>query len=93
MLTLSTSTTIITFSSASRFWGALLASFQWSDWPSAADRQVAGPADWHVVELGLFRRGKTRNPRFSVLDPVPKPGVAVHWPDSCPPAQGSESSE
>src|ERR1039457_288303 len=32
-----------------------------SAWPSAADRQVAGPADWRVVELGLFRRGRRRN--------------------------------
>lgn len=39
---LSTSTAIISFIFASRFWGALLASFQWSAWPSAADRQVAG---------------------------------------------------
>src|ERR1017187_7664397 len=31
-----------------------------SAWPSAADRQVAGPADWRVVELGLFRRGGRR---------------------------------
>jgi hypothetical protein len=43
--------------------------------------------------VGPFPARRTKKPRFSVLDPVPKPGVAVHWPDSCPPAQGSESSE
>src|ERR1039457_1617252 len=35
-------TTIISFSLVSRVWGDLLASFQWSARPSAADRQVSG---------------------------------------------------
>ena len=42
---------------------------------------------------GPFPARKTKIPRLSVLDRVCRPGVAVHWPDSCPPAQGSGSSE
>ena len=42
--------------------GRLACQLPWgSAWPSAAERQVAGPADWHVVELGLFRRGGRGN--------------------------------
>src|ERR1039458_5845396 len=44
-------------------------------------------------EVGPFPAWRTKKLRLSVLDLVPKPGVAVHWPDSCPPAQGSESRE
>src|ERR1017187_367066 len=56
----STSTTIISFSAASRFWGALLpaSSVRLAIGGGSADRRGAGPADWHVVELGLFRRGR-----------------------------------
>ena len=54
---------------------------------------TAGAGRWARRGVGSFPARKRRNPRFSVQDRVPKPGVAVHSPDFCPPAQGSESSE
>ena len=54
---------------------------------------TAGADRWARRGVGPFPARKTRNPRFFVLDRVRRPGVAVHWPDSCPPAQGSGSSE
>ena len=73
----STSTAIISFSLASRVWGALLASFQWSDWPSASDRRVAGS---HLVVDPRGTAGargaaaRTRRPPQVQVSPTILPG-------------------
>ena len=93
----STSTAIISFSLASRVWGALLASFQWSDWPSASDRRVAGS---HLVVDPRGTAGargaaaRTRRPPQVQVSPtiLPCDGSAHAARHDAPEGSGARSS-